>query len=232
MKRLEFENYEEFACEIADTFGSLEDAFGDISIIAKYGEAKEIIKELLCIGYNVASIELHREKFENYYDEYIIGLNHDGVWCEKFKRSTGYFSDESNVIYIMDNCSSTVISYCKSKNIYEVSIGDIDDSETDGKESEAEAEHSYIVNGKSVNKETFDDYVSKFAPNLVDEDTEENKPTDSGYSVTVKIGLDTDEAESMIRDMRKNFQREFSDMFDMLYRPYPYFFQYHPWIFG
>lgn len=218
MKRLYFEDYEDFTCDISDTFNNIEDEYGDISIIAKYGEAKEIIKELLCIGYNVASIELHRERFENYYDEYIIGLNHDGVWCEKFKRSTGYFSDESNVIYIMDNCSSTVISYCKSKNIYEVSIGDIDNSETDGKESEAE--HPYIVNGKSVNKETFDDYVSKFAPNLVAEDTEENKPTDSGYSITVKVSLDTDEAERMIRDMRKKFQREFSEMVDMLYRSY------------
>lgn len=224
MKRLYFEDYKDFTCDISDIFDNIEDEYGDISIIAKYGEAKEIIKELLCIGYNVASIELHRERFENYYDEYIIGLNHDGVWCEKFKRSTGYFSDESNVIYIMDNCSSTVISHCKSKNIYEVSIGDIDDSENNSKESETE--HTYIVNGKSVDKETFDDYVSKFALNLVAEDTEENKPTDSGYSITVKVGLDTDEAERMIRDMRKNFLREFSEMFDMLYRPYLY--EYRP----
>ncbi len=224
MKRLYFEDYEDFACDISDTFDNIEDECGDISIIAKYDEAKEIIKELLCIGYNVASIELHRERFENYYDEYIIGLNHEGVWCEKFKRSTGYFSDESNVIYIMDNCSSTVISYCKSKNIYEVSIGDIDDCENNSKE--LETDHTYMVNGKSVDKETFDDYVSKFAPNSVDEDTEENEPTDSEYNITVKIDLDTDEAERIIRDMRKNFQREVSGMFDMLYRPYLY--EYHP----
>ena len=50
----------------------------------------------------------------------------------------------------------------------------------------------------------------------------ENEPTDFGYNVTVKVGLDTDEAERMIRDMRKNFQREFSDLFDILYRPYLY----------
>lgn len=226
MKRLEFENYEEFACEIADTFGSLEDEFGDVSIIAKYEEAKEIIKELLCIGYNVASIELHREKFENYYDEYIIGLNHDGVWCEKFKRDIGYFNDESNVIYIMDNCSSTVIPYCKSKNVYEVSVKNVNDSESNDKE--LEAADTYTVNGKSVDKETFNNYVSKFAPNLVDnEDTDsEDTPSDSKYSLTVKVGLDTDEAERMIRDMKKNFQREFSDMFDMLYRPYLY--EYRP----
>lgn len=220
MEQLQFENYEKLACDISDTFDNIEDEYGDISIIAKYGEAKEIIKELLCIGYNVASIELHRERFENYYDEYIIGLNHDGVWCEKFKRNTGYFSDESNVIYIMDNCSSTVISYCKSKNIYEVSIGDIDNCENNSKE--LETDYTYIVNGKSVDKETFDDYVSKFTSNSVDDVSDEDKSTDSGYSITVKVGLDTDEAEKIIRDMRKNFQREFYDVFDMLYRPYLY----------
>ena len=69
---------------------------------------------------------------------------------------------------------------------------------------ELETDYAYIVNGKSVDKETFDDYVSKFTSNSVDEDT--------------------DEAEKMIRDMRKNFQREVSGMFDMLYRPY----EYHP----
>lgn len=218
MERLEFEDYEEFACDIANTFDNIKDEFGDVSIIAKYYEAKEIIKELLCLGYNVASVELHREKFENYYDEYIIGLNHDGVWCEKFKRNTGYFTDESNIFYIMDNCSSSIIPYCKSKHLYEVSVGNTDDSGND--EEKSETEHTYTVNKKSVNKETFDRYFSKF------EDTNKNK--DSEYSITIKADLDTNEAEKMIHDMRKNFQREFSDMFDMLYRPYLYEYRPHP----
>lgn len=220
MKRLEFDDYEEFACDIADKFDSLEDEFGDVSIIAKYEEAKEIIKELLCLGYNVASVELHREEFENYYDEYIVNLNFDGVWCEKFKRDTGYFTDESNVIYIMDNCSSTVIPYCKSKNLYEVSIGDTDDSEDD--EEATETEHTYTVNGKTVDKKTFDKYVSKF------KETENNDNEDSGYSVTVKVGLDVDEAEEMIRDMEENLNRHVFNMFDMLYRPYLYEYRPHP----
>ena len=54
----------------------------------------------------------------------------------------------------------------------------------------------------------------------------EDELDDSGYSITVKVGLDTDEAEKIIRDMRKNFQREVSGMFDMLYRQYLY--EYHP----
>lgn len=62
-----------------------------------------------------------------------------------------------------------------------------------------------------------------------DDDVEtdlEDESKDSDYSVIIKVGLDSEEAEDLIRDMRKNFQREFYDMFDMLYRPYLY--EYHP----
>lgn len=208
MERLKFEDYEEFACDIADTFDNIKEEYGDISIIAKYNEATEIIKELLCIGYNVASVELHREEFENYYDEYIIGLNHDGVWCEKFKRDSGYFNDESNVTYIMYNCSSAVIPYCKSENIYEVSVKDVNDSENDDEASEAE--RIYTVNGKSVDKETFNNYVSKFAPDLVD--NEDNKSRNGDYSISVKYNLDADEALEIIADMERRMMH-MNDMF-------------------
>lgn len=208
MERLQFEDYEEFVCDIANKFDLVKDEFGDVSIIAKYNEAKKIIKELLCLGYNVVSVELHREEFENYYDEYIIGLNHDGVWCEKFKRDSGYFTDESNVIYIMDNCSSAVIPYCKSKNLYEVSVGDADDSEYDDEESETE--HTYTVNGKAVDKKTFDKYVSKFAPELVD--NEDNKSGNGDYSISVKYNLDADEALEIITNMERRMTR-MNDMF-------------------
>lgn len=208
MDRLEFEDYEEFACYIADKFDNIDDEFGDISIIAKYEEAKEIIRELLCLGYDVASVELHREKFENYYDEYIVSLNFDGVWCEKFKRDTGYFNNESNVTYIMDNCSSAVIPYCKSKNIYEVSVKDVDEFESDNEKSETE--HTYTVNGKDVNKETFNAYVSKFAPDLVD--NKEKTSDDGDYSISVKYNLDADEALEIIADMERRITH-MNDMF-------------------
>lgn len=51
---------------------------------------------------------------------------------------------------------------------------------------------------------------------------------DPEYSVTVKVDLDTNEAEDIIRDMRRNFSREVSGMFDMLYRPYLYEYRPHP----
>lgn len=160
MERLEFEDYEDFACEIADTFDLLEDEFGDVSIIAKYEEAKEIIRELLCLGYDVASIDIHDELWENYYDEYIVSVSNvndsPSVWCEKFKRETGYINDEPSVAYVMDNCSSAVFKHINSEEIYEACVGEDDNEDTklkspiSGNDSE-----TYCVNGKKVDKETY-----------------------------------------------------------------------------
>lgn len=210
MERLEYENYEEFACDIADTFDSLEDELGDVSIIAKYDEAKEIIRELLNLGYDVASIDLHKEEFENYYDEYRIALNQDGVWCEKFKQANGYFDDDATVTYVMDNCSSIVFKHIESEEIYEVCVGDDDLDKKPDNDVEGETEHSYTVNGKSVDKETFKEYVSQFAPDLVDD--EDTKSKNSDYTISVKCNIDADEALEIIADMERRIIH-MNDMF-------------------
>lgn len=217
MERLQFEGYKEFACEIADKFDTLDkENFDDVSVIARPKETKEVFRELVCLGYDLCNITYERIDWDGYEDEYILSLSPEGIWIEKFKRENGYIEDESSATYIMDNCSSAVIPYCKSKNLYEVSVGDSDDSEYD----ESVIEHIYTVNGKSVDKKRFDKYVSKF------KETENNDNEDSGYNVTVKVSLDTEEAEEVIRDMERNLNRHVSNMFDMLYRPYLY--EYHP----
>ena len=71
MERLEFNDYEEFACEVADAFDDISqnDDFDDIAIIAHYDEAKQIIREILCLGYDIHSVEIHDELWENYDSE-------------------------------------------------------------------------------------------------------------------------------------------------------------------
>lgn len=159
MDRLEYENYEEFACEIADKFDSLEDKFGDISIITKYEEAKEIIRELLCIGYNVASIDIHDELCENYYDEYIISVSNvndtPSVWCEKFKRETGYINDAPSVAYVMDNCSSAVFKHIESEEIYEICVGENNDELSNTLNDTQNSESTYISRAKDGTPEGF-----------------------------------------------------------------------------
>ena len=153
MERLEFNDYEDFACAVADTYDALDYDEEDVAIIAKYEEARQIIKELLCLGYDIHSVEIHDELWENYDAEYVISLYENEVWCEPMIRDNGkYIDDESSVIYVLDNCSSEVLKHLDSDCIFEVGIGDECD----------ECEEGFTVNGKPVSKEEFDNYTSQF----------------------------------------------------------------------
>ena len=163
MKNLYFDNFEDLACVIADKFDELnKENFEDIAVIAKPDEVKEIFKELVCIGYDICNITYERIDWDGYDDEYILSMNHNGIWLEKFKREDGkYLTDESTITYILDNCSSKVIPYCKGKIVYEVTVG-IDEDDECGCDDCDDCEECFTVNGKPVSKEEFDNYVSQF----------------------------------------------------------------------
>ena len=131
MERLEFNDYEEFACEVADTFDIIrqDDDLDDIAIIAHYNEANQIIREILCLGYDLNSIELKDPELG--YDDipYVISVcgidSEHEVWCEPMVCDNGkYIDDESSIIYVLDNCSSEVLKHLDSECIFEVGIGD------------------------------------------------------------------------------------------------------------
>lgn len=130
MQNVYFEDYEGLANDIVKNLESIRkiDGYNDVAIVAKYEEARQIIKELVCIGYDLRSINLHDEMWENYDAEYVISItNIDGeneIWCEPMLREKGYLTDDSPVIYVLDNCSSKVIPYCKGKVVFEVTVGD------------------------------------------------------------------------------------------------------------
>ena len=175
MKNLYFDDFEDFSCVIADKFDRLDkENFEDIAVIAKPDEIKEIFKELVCIGYDICNITYERIDWDGYDDEYILSMNHDGIWLEKFKREDGkYLTDESTITYILDNCSSKVIPCCKGKNVFEVNV-DVDDEyyacdECDYCNScdfrDENDEDDFTVDGERVSKEEFDEYTSHFRHN-------------------------------------------------------------------
>lgn len=176
MKNLYFDDFEDLACDIADKFDELnKEEFEDISVIAKPDEVKEIFKELVCIGYDICNITYERIDWDGYDDEYILSMNHEGIWIEKFKRENGYYEDESTITYILDNCSSNVIPYCKGKIVFEVSVGADEDgcdcSECACKKNEKPAttsKESYFINGKSVDKSEFDKKYEEFEEMYLD----------------------------------------------------------------
>ena len=181
MERLEFNDYEEFACEVADTFDIIRqnDNLDDIAIIAHYNEANQIIREILCLGYDLNSIELKNPELG--YDDvpYVIsvcGIDSEyEVWCEPMVRDNGeYINDESSVIYVLDNCSSETLKHLDSECIFEVGIGDecrCDECECACKEDEkptTASKESYFINGKSVDKSEFDKKYEEFEEMYLD----------------------------------------------------------------
>ena len=177
MKNLYFDDFEDFACAVADTYDSLKcEDFEDVAIIAKYEEARQIIKELICIGYDISNIELHEVDWDNYDAEYIISLYDNSIWCEPMLRENGYIEEYSPVIYVLDNCSSKVIPYCKGKTVYEVTVGidDEDECECSCKKDEKPAtttstkSATYKINNKEVSKEEFDKKYEEFEEMYLD----------------------------------------------------------------
>lgn len=204
MKNLYFDDFEDFSCDIADKFDKLDkENFEDIAVIAKPNEVKEIFKELVCMGYDICNITYERIDWDGYDDEYILSMNHDGIWIEKFKREDGkYLTDESTITYILDNCSSKVIPYCKGKNVYEVTVGD-DDCNCD------ECEKCLTINGKPVTKEEFDKYVSQFKK------SDEKPITTSTSSTTYKVNgkeVSKDEFDTAMSEIEDKYLDNVRDM--------------------
>ena len=188
MHNVYFEDFEDLVCDVADKYDSINklEEYKDVAVIAKYEEARQIIKELMCIGYDLHSIVMHDVEYDGYEFEYIISLYDDEIWVEPMMRESGYITDDSPIMYVLDNCSSNVIPYCKGKTVFEVTVGD--------------EEYDCDECGCVCKEETND---------KIEHDI---KSDDDGYSITVRCNLDADEAMKVIKDMENRMER-MNDMF-------------------
>lgn len=192
---LYYDDMESFVGDVADQYDKRKDELDDISIIAKYNEAKEFIKDLLFIGYDLFSVEINDVEYDGYDDEYIISLYDKSVYCEPFKRDTGYIHEDSTITYISNECNSKCLDYVGSNKIYAFEIGDEQKIDVD-LDSEFELE--------------FDcDEDCENCP-MCDDDSRDN------YTVTIKANVDADEAMKTIEEMEKRINRmrnTFDEMF-------------------
>ena len=165
MKNLNFEDYADFAEYISDVFENRKDKYDDVSVIAKYKDMKEIFCELVCMGYDVANIDLELPLRNEYKDEFVLSLDTNGIWIDKFKRDGKYLDievepDELTTIFILDNCSSQVIPHCQSNYMYEVNIGDNDENDYDDsdKDTDNSCDHicEYIRDSKTESVVRYD----------------------------------------------------------------------------
>lgn len=134
IKTLHFEDYEDFACVVSNTYDRIksDDEYNSIDVVAKYEDAKEIIRELIGMGYGIAFInELADPEWDGYDDAFVISLLDDEIWCEPVKRKDGYIFVEADVVYVFDDCNSKIIPKIESDEVYEVEVGNYDDCDGD-----------------------------------------------------------------------------------------------------
>ena len=163
IKTLHFEDYEDFACAVSDVYDRVksDDEYNSVDVVAKYEDAKEIIRELIGIGYGIAFInELADPEWDGYDDAFVVSLLDDEIWCEPVKLKDDYIFVEADVVYIFDDCNSKIIPKIEADDVYEVEIGNEYDNCDDGCENSEE--EGFTVNGKPVSKEEFDNYTSQF----------------------------------------------------------------------
>lgn len=182
LKTLKFEDYESFVDMATDDFDAINEDDKDIAIVAKYEDARQIIKELMLADWNIRFITgLECSEFGGYDDEFVIHLTAIDedyeVWCEPMKQESGNcIFVEATHIFILDNCSSKVIPYCEGLLMSEVEIGDDEEDEFDVDDSEEEcceyhcnrccentkltgdSHERYFVNGIPTSREIFDEY--------------------------------------------------------------------------
>ena len=139
-----FEDVYEF-CEAMDSefnrryYASKSDEAVDISIFAKYDNARKIINFLTDYDYELANINFNDPETDGYEDEFLITLcsrisNHDTpeIWVEPAKRKDGYLLNEADATYILDECSSALLPKVETDKIYFVELKeDIDDEYDD-----------------------------------------------------------------------------------------------------
>lgn len=171
MKTIYFEDALDFAVSVDSMYENVLNKadFADISIIAKYKEANEIIKSLINIGeYDIYSFNNFinpNHSPEEYSDEYIISIMNSELYIEPFKQDDDYIGDESKYIYVLSNCSSKVLSHLESDNIYEVVIGeedcDCENCKLYYEPISSTSTTNYFINDKAVSKEEYEDAMAE-----------------------------------------------------------------------
>ena len=209
MERLHFEDYEDFACDVSYVYDRVKsyDEYNSVDVVAKYEDAKEIIRELIGIGYGIAFInELADPEWDGYDDAFVVSLLDDEIWCEPVKLKDGYIFVEADVVYIFDDCNSKIIQKIEADDVYEVEIGNEYDNCDDGCENSEE--EGFTVNGRPVSKEEFDNYVSQFKH---DEKPVTTSTTKSTYKINGKE-VDKDTYEKALNELDEKYLDNVQDM--------------------
>lgn len=124
MDILYFNNFDNLTNNIVNEYQELKDEFDSVGVIAKYEEARNIIKNLIERGFDIGNVELCDEEYNRYDKEYLISIFDEEIYCEPLFVDESYLSSFNEVLYVMDNCSSKVLDSCDYDKAYEVCMNE------------------------------------------------------------------------------------------------------------
>lgn len=136
MNTLKFISVEDFCDFVTDTLCEIteDEPLNDVTIVAKYEEMKEIFSELIRCGYECTSVDaFHPPDFDGYNDEYLLLVYNNELWLALARDDAGTYYDNSDAskVFILDNCSSKVISTVDPDNAFEVNIEELEEDDNE-----------------------------------------------------------------------------------------------------
>lgn len=142
MKRILFEDVHELSNKM------LENVFNDIecvSAVCHYELATALLSELIQSYIPIGQIDICDYELSGYDKEYIVTIMDGNIYCNHAYGRTkdGYSRDRylesfADIAYIHENCNSKILKYIECDEIYEFSIDEIDNSEREYDECQAD----------------------------------------------------------------------------------------------
>lgn len=189
MRTLKVTDMEELAaCMLLD----VDELKTSVCAIAKYEEAKDLVKELLMVDEtSVANINIEDDEVAGYEDEFVVSLLDDyTLWCEKCKRDNGEYivGYYDKRVYVMEDCKQSALGNTDESNVIMVSYDDCDCGECDS------CDWQCVKNSKKTSR--------------------------NGNKITISFDADTDETEEEIwknlSELSKEVEKKIDKAFNRL----------------
>lgn len=114
MEQLFYKDVEDLCLNISELYDKVykDTEFLDITIVAKYDTAKQILSEFIYYDFTLYDIELESPDLGIYDCEYYISLmKNKEIYCKKAIGKDGsYLIDEPNIVFVHEDCNSKILS--------------------------------------------------------------------------------------------------------------------------
>ena len=166
MKTLYFGDNYSFTEYIEDVYTDIidDDIDSDVVVLGHFNDIRMIASELCMYGYTLHSVSglVDIEK-----DEFVLAILHHEIWIEPAKFQNKYKRIESDIVYVLSDCNSSLLKRIDPKSdTYEVIITKNDECDGDcencfSHDLDDTDDESYLINGKSVSKEEYDKKIAE-----------------------------------------------------------------------